>query len=139
VTIFVYGTLQLDEVMEAVTGRRFEGRPAALHGYLRRRVRERSYPAVVPRDGERTEGIVFRGVDRESLARLDVFEGDLYERLEVQVEVQGEGGVGAWAYVLAPEHADRLSPDAWYLEEFLRDHGRAFIEGCRRFREEGVA
>ena len=136
-TIFVYGTLQADEVMEAVTGQRFEGVPARLAGYRRRRILDRTYPAVVPVSGESTEGVLFRGVDEEALARLDVFEGHLYERSLVPVNAAGST-VEAWVYVLAPQHVDRLSDQPWDLESFMLEHGEAFVASCRRFAEEGV-
>ena len=137
-TLFVYGTLQLDAVMEAVTGRRFERTAAVLEGYRRRRVRSRAYPAITPSDHEGTEGVVFRGLDDETLRRLDVFEGDLYERRQLPVQVEGEGSIDAWVYVLAPEHAGRLSDQPWDLEDFAVEHGEAFALSCRRSREHGV-
>jgi gamma-glutamylcyclotransferase (GGCT)/AIG2-like uncharacterized protein YtfP len=137
-SIFAYGTLQLDAVMEAVTGRRFQGVPAVLDGYRRRLVADRTYPAVVPAQGEQTEGTLLRGLDEETLARLDVFEGPLYRRRRLPVRAGGGERVEAWVYVLAPEHRDRLSDARFDLADFTREHARAFVESCRRFREEGV-
>jgi gamma-glutamylcyclotransferase (GGCT)/AIG2-like uncharacterized protein YtfP len=135
-TIFVYGTLQIDAVMQAVTGRRFEGAPATLDGYTRRRLRERTYPAVVPEADARTEGVVFRGLDDDALARLDVFEDVLYERLRLPVRTGDAQTEDAWVYVLAAEHAGWLSDEPWDLDEFVREHGDAFLAACR---EEAVA
>jgi len=78
--LFVYGSLQVDEVMEAVTGRRFSGRPAILPGHRRRLLVGRSYPGVVPDPGESTPGIVFEGLASDDLEILDLFEGEPYER-----------------------------------------------------------
>jgi len=132
--IFAYGTLLFDDVMEAVVGRRFEGTPARLHGYERRRVQARSYPAIVMAEEKITEGIVFSGLDEETLERLDVFEGSAYVREWVTLET----GVGAWAYVLAPGKEQLLSEQSWDPDDFLLEHGEAFLESCKRFREEGV-
>lgn len=132
--IFVYGTLQLGEVMEAVVGRRFDGAPARLPGHRRRRVHARTYPAIVQARDESTDGVVFSGVDDESLVRLDAFEGSLYVREWVTLET----GDGAWAYVIAPENEHLLSDQPWDPEEFRLEHGEAFLEECKRWREEGV-
>ncbi len=132
--IFAYGTLLFDDVMEAVVGRRFEGVPARLHGYERRRVQARSYPAIVGAEEKITQGIVFSGLDEETLARLDVFEGSSYVREWVTLET----GAGAWAYVVAPGKEHLLSQQPWDPDDFLLEHGEAFLESCKRFREEGV-
>jgi gamma-glutamylcyclotransferase (GGCT)/AIG2-like uncharacterized protein YtfP len=141
--VFVYGTLQFDDVVEAVTGRRFEGVKASLEDYGRRRVRDRRYPGVFPEPGSRTEGVLYRGVDAAALALLDLFEGDLYDRVALQVCVD-EGPAGAqtwssaWTYVVAPRHRALLSDELWDAEAFLREHGAAYLAACRRFPEEEV-
>ena len=144
--VFAYGTLQFDAVMEIVTGRRFRGEPASLPGYFRRSLVERTYPgiapviapAIAPGAEEETPGLLYRGVDSATLVRLDVFESDIYDRLALDV-VTGPGErVRAWTYVVAPAHRHRLSDDPWDPDVFLREHGEAFVESCKRFRSEGV-
>ena len=136
--VFAYGTLQVEDVMVAVTGRRFDHETARLPDYRRRRIRDRSYPGIVPASGDETRGVVFRGIDAETLARLDVFEGELYERLRVYVCAEGERLVRAWVYVVAERYRERVSDEPWSLDEFLRVHGEAFLAECRQAREEGV-
>ena len=132
--VFAYGTLMFDEVMEAVVGRRFEGVPARLRGYERYQVRGQSYPAIVRREEGVTEGTLFSGIDEETLARLDRFEGSSYQREWVTLDT----GERAWAYVVAPGEEPLLSDQSWNPDEFLREHGEAFVESCGPFREEGV-
>ena len=132
--IFAYGTLLFDDVMEAVVGHCFDGAPARLRGYERRRVQARSYPAIVTAEDKITEGIVFSGLDEETLARLDVFEGSSYIREWVTLET----GAGAWTYVVAPGQEHLLSEQPWDPDDFLLEHGEVFLEDCKRFREAGV-
>lgn len=132
--VFAYGTLMFDEVMEAVVGRRFEGVPAQLPGYERYQVRGQSYPAIVRRDEGMTEGILFSGIDEETLARLDRFEGSSYQREWVALDT----GERAWAYVVAPGKEPLLSDQPWNPDEFLREHGEAFVEAWDPLRVEGV-
>lgn len=138
VAVFAYGTLMLDEVMRAVTGRSFPGEPARLRGHRRRRIVDRSYPGVVPHPGEDTTGMVFRDIDAAAIERLDAFEGDLYDRLALPVRTDGDEQLSAWTYVVKERHRHRLSDEVWVLEDFLLEHGEAFMESCRRFRDEGV-
>lgn len=114
--VFCYGSLVLPEVMERVTGRRFERRASRLDGYRRTRLRARSYPGLVPQPGATTDGCLYLDVDAQSLARLDAFEGELYERRGVVV-LERE----AWVYVLAPGFRRLATGEPWRLEDF-REH-----------------
>ena len=130
--VFAYGTLQIDAVMHAVTGRRFDGAEALLPGFRRRRLMQRTYPGIVPFTGEETRGVVVRGVDAETLARLDAFEDELYDRRVLEVRTGG-GGVLAWTYVVADPYRHLLSDQPWDVQDFLLEHGEAFLASCRRF------
>ena len=81
--VFAYGTLEIPAVMEAVTGRSFPQREAALEGFARFLIRGRFYPGIIEERGSVTDGVLYEGVDPESLTRLDAFEGPLYKRLRV--------------------------------------------------------
>ena len=132
--VFAYGTLMFDEVMEAVVGRRFEGVPARLRGYERYQVLGQSYPAIVRRNEGVTEGILFRGIDEETLARLDRFEGSSYRREWIALDT----GESAWVYVVAPGKERLLSDEPWNPDDFLREHGATFAEAWGIVREENA-
>ena len=83
--LFAYGTLEIPAVMLAVTARSFASEPARLDGFVRFLLRDRAYPGIVETPGATTEGRVYHGVDDASLARLDRFEDDCYERRGVVV------------------------------------------------------
>ena len=51
--------------------------------------------------------------------RLDAFEGDEYQRSEVEVELAGGRRLMAWTYVFKPEFASRLGPGEWDFQRFL--------------------
>lgn len=132
--VFVYGTLLLPEVMEAVTGRAAPPRPARLVGFARRRLRGRSFPGLVEAPGTEVRGALHEGLDASALAVLDRFEGPLYERVRVRVELDDGGGACAWTYALSPLGRPLATGDAWNLADFAaRDLG-AFLAGCRAFR-----
>ena len=137
--VFAYGTLQFGEIMHAVTERSLAGEPATLPGYRRLSLTGRSYPGIVAAPDEATAGILYRDVDAESVARLDIFESEIYERLLLPVRTAGGRDVRAFAYVVSARFAHLLSPEPWSPEQFQREHGEAFLAACKRFREEGVA
>jgi gamma-glutamylcyclotransferase (GGCT)/AIG2-like uncharacterized protein YtfP len=91
VRLFVYGTLMEPACVEQVTGRRFAGRLATLHGWTRT-IASHGYPVIHPSSDDTVDGIVLDGLDTPALRALDVYEdeGGLYLRRQVTVLVGGE-------------------------------------------------
>ncbi len=114
--LFVYGSLLFEDVFRAVTGRGAAHEPAVLVGYARYRIRDATYPAIVPEPGESTEGVVYRALDHRAISALDRFEGDMYTR--ERVEVRRADGT-AWAvetYVFVDALRGLLEPEPWHPE-----------------------
>lgn len=132
--IFSYGTLSAPEVMEALVGHRPACRPAVLAGYARYTVRGRVYPGIVAEPGARTEGVLYEGLDAESVALLDRFEGSLYERIRIRVRSDGAGDLAAQAYVVPEARRHRLAPEPWDLERFVERHLRDYVRHCASLR-----
>lgn len=130
-TLFCYGSLEFAEVMRAVTGRSFAHERGRLDDWQRRRLRGRSYPGLRPRAGTSTPGTVWHGIDPGSAARLDRFEGDLYERRTVAVRVAG-GLAAAEVYVTPPGLLGELSPEPWDRLRFARESLADFVRRIRR-------
>lgn len=122
--------------MEVVAGRRFAAQPAALAGFRRRLVRGAVYPAVVPAAGERIEGVLWAGLDRAALARIDRFEGSLYERPELSVELAQGERCAAYVYVLRPEQLALATDAPWDETEFRARHLHDYLVTCRAFARE---
>jgi gamma-glutamylcyclotransferase (GGCT)/AIG2-like uncharacterized protein YtfP len=127
--VFTYGTLLLAEVMEAVAGRRFASVPARLDGFERVRVRGAVYPGARAAEAS-IDGVLWLDVDEASLARLDRFEGDTYERRHLVVGT-ADGPRDAQAYVVPPANEHLLEPASWDLEGFRREHLARYLELCR--------
>jgi gamma-glutamylcyclotransferase (GGCT)/AIG2-like uncharacterized protein YtfP len=132
--LFAYGTLMDPEILTAVTGHARRGCPARLAGYRRFLVRGTQYPAVVPAMGRRVSGILYRGVSRRDWSRLDRFEGGLYRRQLVRVQIEGGGWVSATVYVLRDEHRQLLSNRPWDFALFQREGKRQFAAEYEGFR-----
>jgi hypothetical protein len=145
---FFYGTLMSPAVLRRVlfgpqasdpnstTRRPLAARDALLPGFQRRRVRGADYPAIVPRAGAETRGVLVRGLTPGDVWRLDVFEGDEYARREVEVQVlppvarvntasharrdDGTETVRALTYVWMANEAV-LEESEWDFDEFKRE------------------
>jgi gamma-glutamylcyclotransferase (GGCT)/AIG2-like uncharacterized protein YtfP len=124
--LYAYGTLQVGAIFAQIVGRAIEGRAATLAGYARYRISDRVYPAIVEAPGNEVPGVVYLGLTAEELARLDVYEGHLYERREVRVW-EGAGTLLVDTYVLRSEHRHRLSSEPWDRERFEREHLASYL------------
>ncbi len=130
--LFVYGTLMVPEVMFTVCGHRRHGLSATLPGYRRRRIVDEVYPAIVRCDGDRVEGICYRGLNAAQARLLDAFEGGLYRRCTVSIRTAA-GKQSADTYVLRQQFRTRLSHEPWLLGSFVATDLDAFVQDYRGF------
>ncbi|MDX1693400.1 MAG: gamma-glutamylcyclotransferase family protein [Ketobacteraceae bacterium] len=128
--LFCYGTLQAREVIESITGMTMQGQAAELQGYSCYRVKNAVYPGIIRSAGGKVPGTLFGGLHSTALARLDRFEGELYDRVVVPViDDQGQTRK-AWAYVIKTGCQHLLTREPWLYEEYES----LFLERFRGFR-----
>ena len=125
--LFTYGTLMVPEVMYHVTGGQYLAKPVTLHGYARYRIRDRVYPGVIPEHGSCVEGILYAGIDRKTLRRIDEFESDDYQRGRIKVIDSDGNNLDAWCYIISPGKRFMLSGCDWNAEEFRTKHLQAYL------------
>jgi hypothetical protein len=69
---FVYGTLQSPEVVRLLLDRMPTCKPAILHGYSRRCIKDRVYPAITPAEASsKVQGMVLMDLSPKELHILD--------------------------------------------------------------------
>ena len=123
---FAYGTLMCEDIMLAVTGRRFSRIPASLRDYRRKSVKGEFYPGIIPERGGVVEGIVYHDLPDTAWALLDTFEGEMYQRKIVRVNLADRTSSEAYTFVVKPEFANRLDASEWDFEKFLQSGKKAF-------------
>jgi hypothetical protein len=64
------------------------------------------------------EGLVHLDVDEQSLARLDRFEGALYERVPLAIVCADGGQRQAETYVVSPQNRKVLTAEPWSAQRF---------------------
>ncbi|BBL73456.1 gamma-glutamylcyclotransferase family protein [Methylomagnum ishizawai] len=128
--VFAYGTLQLPEVMQAVTRAVFPAQPATLPGYARYALRGLAYPGLRAQAGTATDGILYGGIDAAALRRLDDFEDGFYRRENLRVRLASGAWTRAEVYVVPPEHYGLLLPAAWDMEAFQATALDGFMARC---------
>ncbi|CAI8944216.1 gamma-glutamylcyclotransferase family protein [Methylocaldum szegediense] len=132
--VFAYGTLQLPDVMRAVTGDVFPSKPARLHDYARYCIRGRVYPGLRREPGSFTDGILYENVPPRALRALDAFEDDFYRRESLTVITSGEVPVDAEVYLVPPAHYRLLVRRSWDLDNFKETRLSEFLARCRRLK-----
>jgi hypothetical protein len=118
--------------MRAVTGRSFPHERARLEGWVRLCIRGELYPGLRPRARASTPGTLWRGVDPDSLARLDRFEIPIYERVALPVRLASGESLEAQVYVIRPEHYRGLSNETWDRARFARESLAGFLRSLNR-------
>ena len=118
-TLFAYGTLMCEDIMQEVAGCLPQHHNGILKGFKRRQIRGEQYPAVFPDRDACVEGVVYQGVSDVSWDRLDRFEGEMYIRQNVVVGLQDGTTIVAMTYVLRPEYVGCLDEMEWSFTEFL--------------------
>lgn len=129
---FVYGTLMAPEVVELLISRKPVCKAATLHGYSRRRVKDRVYPAIIPAEPDsKVQGMVLLDLSAQELHILDgrlelrrprtvgqaalltpmvagwppaVYEAEEYYRTTVQPQLEDGSSVVADVYVWKQEY-----------------------------------
>lgn len=108
--LFVYGTLLYSDLLQRIVGRKVDGIPAQLDGYLRRTILGKRYPGLSPEPGGRVQGLLFEDLSMTELKRLDRYEGNEYVRKRISVNL-GRQSRQCWAYL--PRPGIKLSTESW--------------------------
>lgn len=120
-TLFFYGTLRFQPLLECVLARPLDLIPATLRDYRVVWAEGESFPMMIPAEGELAEGVLARDLSDEDIARLDFYEGAFaYDLVDVQPE--GPGGPEP-ARVYLPKDAPWRPGAPWSLEEWAETWG----------------
>lgn len=115
------------DICAKVCGCCFQGESAVLTGYSRRRIYGVAYPGLIKDDGTQVKGVLYRNVPQNAWLRLDRFEGGMYSRESVQVQLGSGVWVRAGTYIVKPAFWEKISDRMWDLSEFIRKNKEDFI------------
>ncbi len=129
--LFVYGTLLVPKIWEAVSGTTtLASEAATLPGFEIRRVRNAVYPGIFESGPEGfVHGRVYFDLPDDALRRLDAYEDAFYLRSAVFPIRDGGSRVPADAYVVPHGNASvYLSDEGWSIEWFEAEALAAYWE-----------
>ncbi|VAX10468.1 hypothetical protein MNBD_GAMMA25-1388 [hydrothermal vent metagenome] len=127
INLFTYGTLEIPQVVQIITGQVLTGMPAHLEGYARYLLKDQAYPGIIPEVGASISGTLYLDLDDVLMARLDEYEDTCYEKRKLRVIVENGMGINALAYVVPEESRELLSSRLWDREHFINDELDIFL------------
>jgi len=132
--IFAYGTLMFAQVWEAVASRRYPSEEARISGHVRKRVRGMSYPCMIDSEPDNhVDGRVYFDVDDEDIHRLDLFEGDLYERCCRKLVLADGRAVMADTYIIKDRYRQLVDTVNWDPDGFEKTDMAEFMRTYQGF------
>jgi len=129
--LFTYGSLMFEDVWNRLVKGNYLSQKAILHGYARRSVKGDEYP-VIFQANELVEGVVYYDISEEDMITLDIFEGEYYERKEVELLIKNEP-VLASVYVLKAQYFDIIDPKPWSEALFATEGIKRFLSNYKGF------
>jgi gamma-glutamylcyclotransferase (GGCT)/AIG2-like uncharacterized protein YtfP len=135
INLFTYGSLMCSDIMFKVAGFRVDFSQANLNNFFRSKIRDEEYPGIVPQMGYQVPGVLYFDLSHETMKRLDIFEGELYRRQEVDVIIENHGSATAMTYVVKPQFRDLLTAEEWSFSYFLAFGKKKFEETYLGFQD----
>jgi gamma-glutamylcyclotransferase (GGCT)/AIG2-like uncharacterized protein YtfP len=129
--LFTYGSLMFENVWHKLVKGNYLAQKATLHGYERRAIKDDVYP-VIFKANTLVEGVVYYDVSDEDLVILDTFEGEYYERKEVELLVESTP-IKASAYILKEAYFHLIDTKPWSDALFAQEGIQTFLEEYKGF------
>ncbi|MFE9576211.1 gamma-glutamylcyclotransferase family protein [Nocardia sp. NPDC006044] len=126
-SLFVYGTLQFPEVLDALIGRVPQRRAATVTGWRVAALPGLLYPGLVPEPDALARGLVLRGLNAAEWAVLDAFEDDQYDLRAISLPSSADR-VSTYVWTAA------VAQDDWHPDQFTETYLPDFVAHCADWR-----
>jgi len=129
-SLFAYGTLMFAEVWRRIGIGEFETQPATLPGYAVYRVQDSVIPGMVQTNADdQVTGLIYHGLDEETLFELDTYESDLYKRIAVQATAADGALIECQAFVIPESHRQAVTDEFWDADWFEKHELENYLNG----------
>ena len=117
--IFTYGSLMCVDIMFRAAGCKSDYTQATLNNFYRSKMHNLEYPGIIAQTDAVVAGVLYFDLSVKAINRLDLFEGEMYQRQEVEVNLEKQGQATAMTYVIKPQYKHLLTNTEWSFNEFL--------------------
>lgn len=123
--LFVYGALMYEEVWNRIVTGEFKKTDGVLSGYRRLAVKDEEYPGLVKAGGW-VKGCIWYDVDTQNLGKLDIFEGEYYERIPLVAVDDKSNDVVVDVYCFRKKFLYLLESHEWDVKKFEKSGLKKF-------------
>ena len=109
-------------VWKLVVGKEYTHIQYTLCNYAARKLKNRAYPGLIHVENSNTSGIIYKNIDEKDIVKLDEFEGQEYQRIEL-FEMDGIK-VHTYLYTSTLEN---LLLEEWDYTHFIENEFEDFI------------
>jgi gamma-glutamylcyclotransferase (GGCT)/AIG2-like uncharacterized protein YtfP len=131
--LFVYGTLMCEDIFKKVAGVVPASRKGTLSDFRRFSIKNERYPGIISQMDSRVEGLVYEDIPEQSWDLLDRFEGEMYRRQKVEIDLENGKKIEAFVYVVKPEYTHLMENCDWSFDRFVTTGKTQFVEGYSGF------
>ena len=132
--LFCYGSLMFAPVWSRVVQGTYDRVEAPLRGFQRRCVQGGTYPCLIPGSyDDIVDGVIYLHVNTADMARLDAFEGELYDRKTVVCLDAAKRSYEAEVYVLKTHYRSVATDAAWDVTWFASEGLSQFLDHYQGF------
>ncbi len=129
-TLFTYGTLTFPEVWTRIGMAMPASQPARLPGYAVYRLRDAVFPGIIRAgDDDFVIGVLYEGLDEDTLFELDAYESVLYDRMAVQAVTDEGIEVECQAFVIPESRRQALTDEPWNAKRFSEKELEKYLHG----------
>ncbi len=106
--------------------------PGVIFGVQRRCIREKTYPGLIEtRESDSVNGLIYFDVSHEDICRLDMFEGNFYQRCKKPCKLEDGKIVDTDTYLFRKEFYHLLENKPWDCKWF---ETKGIYEFIRRYK-----
>ena len=120
--IFVYWTLMIEDIVFALTEKKFETKGFVLKNYKRFSLKNRNYPAMIYKKWAEIKWKILYNIDEKSLKILDYFEWDEYKKEILEIDWE------RFLIYLWDDNLGDLIDKDWDVENFKKLYLKDYIE-----------
>ena len=132
--LFCYGSLMFIPVWSRVVQGAYERLEGQLRGFQRRGVKGASYPCLISgTHDDVVDGVIYLHVTADDLARLDAFEGELYDRQSAVCLGTDQRSYDVEVYVLKARHRSVATDTGWNVAWFATEGLSQFLGDYQGF------
>lgn len=122
------------EVLELVIGRRCDFMKGVLRGYRRATLKDRVYPGIIRSNNDFVTGLSVNSISALETRILDLFEDDIYDKIKVNVDLDGNKAEACFTYAVNEKHKNLILSHDWDSNKFQRLYLDTYLKNCKDFR-----